>query len=115
MPHNYTSSGEESARAGSPDVATVIQEIRARCPGDKRIVFVSGNFNIVHPGHLRLLNFAKDCGDFLVIGVNQDGLPDALLPEHLRLEGVRAISLVDYAFLLREPPERFIDRLWTRD
>ena len=108
MPHNYTSSAEESARAGSPDVATVIQEIRTRCPGDKRVVFVSGNFNIVHPGHLRLLNFAKDCGDFLVVGVNQDGLPDALLPEHLRLEGVRSVSVVDYTFVLRVPPEEFI-------
>ena len=37
-------------------------------PG-KRVVFVSGSFNIVHPGHLRLLNFAADCGDLLVVGV----------------------------------------------
>lgn len=108
MSHNYTSGAQESAGAGSPDVATVIQEIRARCPGDKRVVFVSGNFNIVHPGHLRLLNFAKDCGDFLVVGVNQDRLPDALLPEHLRLEGVRSVSVVDYTFVLRVPPEEFI-------
>ncbi len=99
----------------APSIEQTLAEIRQKAKDTQKIVFLSGNFNIVHPGHLRLLNFAKDCGDFLVVGVNQDGLPDALLPEHLRLEGVRAISLVDYAFLLREPPERFIDRLWTRD
>ena len=36
----------------------------------QRVVFVSGNFNIVHPGHLRLLRFAKECGDYLVVGVH---------------------------------------------
>lgn len=34
---------------------------------NKRIVLVSGNFNIVHPGHLRLLDFARNCGDVLVV------------------------------------------------
>ena len=33
----------------------------------KRVVMVSGNFNILHPGHLRLLHFAKSCGDFLLV------------------------------------------------
>jgi cytidyltransferase-like protein len=41
--------------------------------GAGRIVFVSGNFNIVHPGHLRLLNFAAERGEFLVVGVIEDG------------------------------------------
>jgi bifunctional ADP-heptose synthase (sugar kinase/adenylyltransferase) len=26
---------------------------------NQKLVFVSGNFNIIHPGHLRLLNYAK--------------------------------------------------------
>ena len=43
----------------------VVAEIRARAGGARRIVFVCGNFNVVHPGHLRLLKFASDCGDFL--------------------------------------------------
>ncbi len=111
MPYNYTSGAEESARTGSLNLATVIQEIRARSPADKRIVFVSGNFNIVHPGHLRLLKFAHDCGDFLVVGVNDQHPEKLTIPSEMRLEGVRAISLVDYAFLLRERPEQFIARL----
>lgn len=88
-----------------------VSEIRHRAGPTQTVVFLSGNFNIVHPGHLRLLSFAAECGDFLVIGVRDDSSPGAKLPEDMRLEGVRAISLVDYAFVLKEPPESFIARL----
>ena len=89
-----------------------VKQIR-QMAGKKRIVFVSGNFNIVHPGHLRLLRFAKECGDFLVIGVNCDGPehPGAILSEKERLEGVKANVWVDYAFILRRPVDKFIREL----
>jgi rfaE bifunctional protein kinase chain/domain len=90
---------------------SVVTGVRARAGRDKRIAFVSGNFNIIHPGHLRLLQFAAECADFLVVGVNRDGAAGARLPEQMRLENVKAISLVDYAFLLNEPPEALIGRL----
>ena len=38
----------------------LVAEVLRRTGRGKRIVFVSGNFNIVHPGHLRLLQFAAD-------------------------------------------------------
>lgn len=88
-------------------VAAILEKAR----NAHRIVFVSGNFNIVHPGHLRLLNFAKDCGDFLVVGVFEDGNGEIHIPEHLRLEAVQSISLVNYAFILREAPEKLITML----
>jgi len=87
-----------------------VEEIKKKSCGG-RIVFVSGNFNVVHPGHLRLLKFAVECGDFMVVGVTDKTSYGAKLPEEMRLEGVRAISLVKYAFLLTEPPEQFIARL----
>jgi len=74
-----------------------------------RLVFVSGNFNVIHPGHLRLLNFAAECGDFLVVGVNKDKAPGVLVPEHLRLQGVQSINIVDFAFLLEDSVENFIN------
>src|SRR3954471_2753932 len=83
-------------------------EIRRLVKEGQRIVFVSGNFNIVHPGHLRLLQFASESGDFLVVGVSGAGTQGATLPEHMRLDGVKAISFVSYAFVLHEPPEAFI-------
>src|SRR6187549_3977577 len=76
-----------------------------------RVVFVSGNFNVVHPGHLRLLKFAADCGDRLVVGVLDSTSPGAMVEESLRLEAVRSISMVSHAFILRDPPERFVRHL----
>ncbi|GEM_PF-134648 len=101
----------ETPRAGvNMDTEIDIQVIRKLAEGKKKIVFVSGFFNILHPGHLRLLRFAAECGDFLVVGVYQDA-DNTQVPAYLRLEGVRAINWVDYAFTLTEPPERFISLL----
>jgi rfaE bifunctional protein kinase chain/domain len=89
----------------------VLSEFSKLRASDRRVVFVSGKFNIVHPGHLRLLNFASECGDLLVVGVYADGVTDSHLPQHLRLEGIRSIGLVDYAFILPEEPSAIIRRL----
>lgn len=93
------------------DSLHALSAISAELDDGKRTVFVSGNFNIVHPGHLRLLRFAAECGDFLVVGVNDGTSPGAHLDEELRLESVRSISFVDHAFILRDRPEDFIRQL----
>lgn len=70
----------------------------------KRIsVFVYGDFNILHPGHLRLLKFAKESGDLLIVGVNADTLNEKnnLLNEQFRLEAIKATNYVDEAFILQ--------------
>lgn len=103
--------GAENLIGMDREMNSIVEEICRLCPHGGRTVFVSGNFNVVHPGHLRLLNFAAECGDFLVVGVHEDGSGLALLPEQLRLEGVRSISVVSYAFILRVPPEDFIPLL----
>ncbi len=90
---------------------TALADIQALAASGKRVVFVSGNFNIVHPGHLRLLKFAAECGDFLVVGVNNRPTATSMISPELRLEGVRAVGVVDYAFLLFDPPEAFVGLL----
>lgn len=87
-----------------------IQAIRAAAGPNSRIVFVAGNFNIVHPGHLRLLRFARECGDFLAVGVQNDNA-STVISQELRLEGLSAIATVDYPFLLNDAPEDFIAAL----
>ena len=37
-----------------------------------KTVFVSGHFNVLHPGQLRLLRFAKECGNRLIVAVESD-------------------------------------------
>ena len=78
-----------------------------------RTVLVSGHFNILHPGHLRLLRTAKEYGEHLIVAVESDRLAGmaAHLPEKLRLEGVQSNSLVDKAFIVDEPITDIISRL----
>lgn len=95
----------------TPESIHAVSDIRKLAGDRSRIVFVSGNFNIVHPGHLRLLRYAAECGDFLVIGVNADGNEGVLIQEQLRLEGVVSINWVSYAFILYDKPEDFIAAL----
>ena len=89
----------------------IVKYIKSLVAPDQRICFVSGNFNIVHPGHLRLLRFASEQADFLVVGVLSDRIGNALLSENLRLEGIQATSWVDYAFILDNSLEKFISEL----
>lgn len=79
----------------------------------QRIVLVSGNFNVLHPGHLRLLRFAKECGDRVMVAVLSDRLtgPASHVPEQLRLEGVQSNLWVDEAFIADEPVEMLVRRL----
>lgn len=76
-------------------------------------VFVSGHFNVLHPGHLRLLRFAKECGSRLIVAVENDRIAGdaALVPEQLRLEGVQSNSYVDEAFIMDESVAEAIARL----
>ena len=78
-----------------------------------RTVFVSGHFNVLHPGHLRLLRFAKESGDRLIVAVETDRIAGeaAHVPEHMRLEGVQSNSWVDEALLIDEPVAKVIARL----
>lgn len=100
------------ARSDAPlEAEAIAQTLRAQLSEGQRISFLTGNFNIVHPGHLRLLKFAAEIGDVLIVGVNPDTASGVTIPGALRLEGVRSISYVDHAVMLETTPEEFIAAL----
>ena len=88
-----------------------VEEIRKKVDVDGRVVLVSGNFNTIHPGHLRLLRFALECGDVLVVAITDDLESGVLVPASLRLESVKSLSFVDYAMVLKSSPEKLIRQL----
>lgn len=69
-----------------------------------KTAFISGNFNIVHPGHVRLFAFAKKLAERLVVGVHSDavGGEHAHISEDLRLEALKSNSWVDEVVLIEE-------------
>jgi len=79
----------------------------------KICVFVSGHFNILHTGHIRLLQFAKELGDYLIVGVESDEIAGdaAHINEKYRLEGVKLNNLVDEVILFDEPIINVVKKL----
>ena len=37
-----------------------------------KTIFVNGTFDLLHPGHVSLLAWAKSLGDYLVVGIDTD-------------------------------------------
>jgi rfaE bifunctional protein kinase chain/domain len=76
-------------------------------------VFVSGIFNVLHPGHVRLLRFARELGDRLVVGVIADELAEgvATVSQTQRLDAVRSLRMVDEAFIVEASVAEAIAKL----
>jgi D-glycero-beta-D-manno-heptose 1-phosphate adenylyltransferase len=53
----------------------IAQRERWRSEG-KKVVFTNGCYDILHPGHVRLLERARSLGDVLVLALNTDGEGD---------------------------------------
>lgn len=77
------------------------------------VVLVSGHFNILHPGHQRLLKFAKEAGKKLIVAVESDRLAGAAahISEDLRLEGIKSCLYVDDAFIYDEDIVEVVKKL----
>ncbi len=75
----------------------------------KTIVFTNGCFDILHPGHLKILKEAKKKGDILVVGLNADSsvrkIKGQLRPvqnQKARSLIIEALSCVDYVITFKE-------------
>ena len=75
----------------------------------RRIAFANGCFDLLHVGHVRYLQGARDQADVLVVGVNSDrtvaalkGPGRPLLPAEARAELVAALECVGYVVVFDE-------------
>jgi rfaE bifunctional protein kinase chain/domain/rfaE bifunctional protein nucleotidyltransferase chain/domain len=79
----------------------------ARAAG-KTVVQCHGCFDIVHPGHIHYLQFARSQGDILVVSVSADtqvnkGADRPLIPDDLRAESLAALECVDLVYVNPHP------------
>lgn len=77
-------------------------------PRGEVVVMCHGTFDLVHPGHLRHLAFAKSRGDRLVVSLTADAHVTKAnmrpyVPEELRALNLAALELVDYVIIDAEP------------
>ena len=75
----------------------------------RRIVFANGVFDLLHVGHVRYLQAARDEGDILIVGINSDastrqlkGKGRPVLTERARATLVAALAAVDYVVIFDE-------------
>jgi len=76
-------------------------------------VFVYGNFNIIHPGHLRFLKFAKKLGDELIVGVYSDkyAAEFVFIQQKFRMEALKQNIYVDKIILINSSIEKVISKI----
>jgi D-beta-D-heptose 7-phosphate kinase/D-beta-D-heptose 1-phosphate adenosyltransferase len=84
------------------DLHELVAEVHRRRLAGQKVVFTNGCFDLLHPGHVRLLRLAADMGDYLVVGVNSDasarrwkGPSRPINPAEARAEVLSALEAVD--------------------
>ncbi|MGH8529916.1 MAG: bifunctional D-glycero-beta-D-manno-heptose-7-phosphate kinase/D-glycero-beta-D-manno-heptose 1-phosphate adenylyltransferase HldE [Nevskiales bacterium] len=104
---------------GVLDPATVLEHMQdARAHGET-VVMTNGCFDLLHPGHVRYLQAARELGDWLVVAVNDDasvrrlkGATRPVNPLRHRMEVLAGLGCVDWVVPFAEDtPERLICRL----
>lgn len=92
----------------SLDVLTHLVEGHRR--EGRRVALANGVFDLIHVGHVRYLEAAKELADVLVVAVNDDastrgnkGEGRPIIPEDERAELVAALACVDHVVLFSTP------------
>ncbi len=102
----------ESKIKSSRELQTLVRKLRAQ---GRIIVLANGCFDLIHVGHVRYLQAAKDFGDVLIVGINGDqsvrvlkGAGRPLQPESERAELIASFECVDYVHVFHD---RTVDSL----
>jgi len=80
---------------------------------DKKIVFCSGSFDLIHAGHILFFEDSKNLGDILVVSVGPDsdlrktkGPDRPVLNEKVRLKTIASLKPVDFCLLGKPLPTK---------
>ena len=93
--------------------AELLDERRRWKREGKTVVFTNGCYDLLHPGHIRLLEGARSLGDILILALNTDagtrrmkGPSRPIVPEAERCELALALAAVDAVTLFDEETPR---------
>ena len=91
---------------GEEELIEIIKDLKKQ---GKKIVHCHGCFDILHPGHFRYLEFAKNRGDILIVSLSGDefigkGIKAPFTTSQLRAESLASVVFVDY-IIIDENPE----------
>lgn len=96
----------EAGRSKILSLSRLLAELVEHRACGRRIVLTNGCFDLLHPGHLTTLEFARAQGDLLVVALNSDrsvqelkGPDRPILPEADRARMLAALACVDYVVL----------------
>jgi rfaE bifunctional protein nucleotidyltransferase chain/domain len=88
-------------------LAAAVADVRS---SGERIILANGCFDLLHVGHVRYLQGAKDLGGTLIVGINSDrqaaelkGKGRPFMPENERAELVASLRCVDIVTIFDEP------------
>jgi len=105
LPHAFLAA-EEKIVAASGDLEACLSDWRKQ---GLRIGFTNGCFDILHPGHVKVLTAARGACDRLIVGLNSDASTKRLkgdarpvLDERARAEVLAALEAVDLVVIFEE-------------
>lgn len=93
--------------------AEILEQRAAWKREGKTVVFTNGCYDLLHPGHIRLLEEARSAGDVLIVGLNTDasvrrakGPARPVTEENERAEVLLALEAVDAVAMFEEDTPR---------
>ena len=96
------------------------KKIRDLKSGGKKVVHCHGCFDLMHPGHIKYFQAAKEMGDILVVTVTPDKYVDKgpdrpVFNQNLRVDSIAALECVDYVAINQWPTAEETIRLLRPD
>lgn len=87
----------------------IVKRVQIARRNGQRIVFTNGCFDLLHAGHIDLLEQAKSCGDILIVALNTDasvrrikGAQRPIVSENDRARLIAALETVDFVTFFNE-------------
>ena len=117
MPSKYVTAAARRKVKTLSALRAIVRRAQSR---RKRVVFTNGCYDLLHPGHVMLLERAKRSGDLLILALNSDrsvrtlhkGPDRPLVTDKDRATVLAGLESVDYITIFDEStPARVIDAL----